>query len=272
MAKRLILIPPSEGKAPGGETSPPASREIGCGSLTRLETHTIDEILGCRKEVIGGLGAFLSSASEASASKVLGARGETLERAILADKCVDSGALLPAIERYDGVLYQHLDHSSLDGWARRRLNSSVVVVSGLWGLVTPEELIPDYRLKMSAVLPGPGRLSAFWKPVLTPAVERLSDGFEIWNLLPQEHAAAVEMPGRKVVTSAVFLEPNKSGELVAVNHWNKAHKGTLVRHLVQNPDLRPVDLLDWDHPGGFRLDPDSVEPVGRRRILRFIAP
>jgi cytoplasmic iron level regulating protein YaaA (DUF328/UPF0246 family) len=175
-----------------------------------------------------------------------------------------------AIERYDGVLYQYLDAGSLDGRARRRLSTSVRTVSGLWGLVGPDELIPDYRLKMSASLPGLGKLSSWWRDALSAEVAEQSRGRELWNLLPQEHAAAVVDPARKVVTTAVFLEPDRSGTLVPVSHWNKALKGALVAHLVSTPSATIDDLVEWDHPAGFRLDPASIAAIERRRSLRFV--
>ena len=63
----------------------------------------------------------------------------------------------------------------------------------------------------------------------------------------------------------------RSGELVPVSHWNKALKGALVSHLVRNPSAGPEDLVDWEHPAGYRLDPDSLVVSDRVRVLRFVA-
>ncbi len=73
----------------------------------------------------------------------------------------------------------------------------------------------------------------------------LAKGTELWNLLPQEHAAALGSTGElglRGYTTAVFLSPNTAGQLKAVNHWNKALKGALVGHLIRT---RPPLSLTW---------------------------
>ena len=51
---------------------------------------------------------------------------------------------MPAMERYTGVLYQELAWSTLPAAARRRGETQVRTVSGLWGLVAPSDPIPPY--------------------------------------------------------------------------------------------------------------------------------
>ena len=240
---RLILIPPSEGKALGGEYDP-------------WTTDPSDATAPLRE----GL------------RKMFGVKGDALTRTVDANSSLDDAPTLPAIERYEGVLYQHLDAPSLGKRARRTLDSQVRILSGLWGFVTPSELIPDYRLKMSTSLPGLGKLSTWWREVVTEALvaERRPD-CEVWNLLPQEHAAAWDPPTRTHELTAVFLQPGKDGALKPVAHWNKALKGSLVAHLVSNPAVEPGDLTEWEHPDGYLLDESSLTPAGDGpRQLRFV--
>ncbi len=61
---------------------------------------------------------------------------------------------MPAIERYSGALYEALDASALTTARRRRLDGSVLILSGLWSAVAPRDPIPDYKLKMGATLPS----------------------------------------------------------------------------------------------------------------------
>ncbi len=263
--KRLILVPPSEGKALGGEVAGARTQPAFADDPLAAKRRTVAEALADTIE---------STGSRAQLAKLLGAKGDTLDRSIQADLELEQAPRLPAIERYDGVLYQHLDAPSLDGWATRRLSASLLIVSGLWGFLTPQERIPDYRLKMSASLKGLGKLSTFWRPALTEHLANyLSNagrGAELWDLLPNEHSLAVSMPPRKVVNRAVFVQPDRSGEMKPVSHWNKAYKGTLVRFLVENPSAGPVDLLEWEHPGGFRLEPESLAVRNRIRQLVFV--
>src|SRR5690606_26057054 len=143
---------------------------------------------------------------------------------------------LPAIERYTGVLYDALDYTTLPAKVRRRVDEQVVVISALWGALAPRDPIPDSKLKMGASLPGLGRLSTWWRPRLGPLLDERARGRTVWNLLPNEHAAAWRPAGTAAAMIGVrFLdEVERDGDrvLVTVSHWNKLLKGALVRHVV----------------------------------------
>lgn len=163
MARLAILVPPSEGKALGGD-GPPWSP--GTGVLPALDERR---------------------------SAVLAAWGRGL---------VDAPTT-PAIQRYTGVLYKELDWASLPAPARRRGAGTLLTVSGLWGVVAPGDPIPHYKLKMSASVPPLGKLSTWWRPALTEALATHLRGRVVWDLLPIEHAAAwtpAEVPHRRRIT------------------------------------------------------------------------
>jgi len=212
----LILLPPSEGKATGGDGPPwmPA---------TMADVALDDD----RKVVL----------AEAARIGAVEAEGPTLA----------------AIQRYTGVLYRELAWSTLPAPARRRGAARVRIVSGLWGSVAPTDPIPHYRLKMSARLDGLGRLSTWWRPHLAPVVAARSRGAVVWDLLPNEHEAAMDWgaarPARRVTVRFV------DGEGRTVSHWNKLLKGALVRWLLTAQPAGPEDLVDFDHPLGYRFDP-----------------
>jgi cytoplasmic iron level regulating protein YaaA (DUF328/UPF0246 family) len=242
MASPLILLPPSEGKAPGGS-----------GAQWSPGTMAID--LDDERALVMAALARAMRGNEASRSRLLGVKGRTLAAATAADHDVASSRTMPAIERYTGVLFDALDHTSLSAAHRRRLASSLVIVSGLWGLVAPGDPIPDYKLKMGASLPQLGKLSTWWRDAVTARlVERARDR-TVWNLLPSEHAAAFRPPADLLRFTVRFLEPRADGSLVAVSHANKYLKGSLVRFLLAHPTAGPHDLGSWEHPEGYRLDP-----------------
>lgn len=159
----VILIPPSEGKAPGGRRPPWAP---GTGTLPDLDPARL---------------------------RVLTALGDG----------VAAEPTLPAMQRYTGVLYRELDWASLPADARRRARSDLLTFSGLWGAVGPTDPIPHYRLKMAASLPGLGKLSTWWRPQLTAALTPRLRRRTVWDLLPIEHSAAwtpAAVPYRRRIT------------------------------------------------------------------------
>jgi cytoplasmic iron level regulating protein YaaA (DUF328/UPF0246 family) len=253
----LILLPPSEGKAAGGDGPPWAPSTM----AVDLDDQRVRVLAALRSAMRG---------SAAARAGLLGVKGDALAAATRADREAATAPTLPAIERYTGVLYDALDHRSLPAPARRRLDSSVLIASGLWGLVAPSDPIPDYKLKMGASLGSLGRLSTWWRPAVSAALAERVRGRRVWNLLPKEHDAAWRIPDGVEPVAVEFLEPNRSGELVAVSHWNKQLKGALVRHLLAHPGTSPEDLAGWDHPAGYRLDPARTRTTPRGRVLSLV--
>jgi uncharacterized protein len=269
MPNHVILLPPSEGKASGG-----SGRGIPALSFPELD--------GARGEVAAALDAAMRD--EAVARKLLGVKGPALETAVAANTELATGPVLPAIERYTGVLYDNLGAGSLAGAARRRLRSCVVIFSGLWGLVRPSDLIPDYKLKMDASLAPLGRVSTWWRPTLSAALDTATSRRLVWDLLPSAHSAAWSDPDAACalrVTTTFVQERRVGGKLerATVTHWSKALKGALARHLLEIDPVPPSEeavgaaLGGFSHPQGYAVE-DLVAVTGDGRHLHatFLAP
>lgn len=256
MTDPLILIPPSEGKARGGDG--PAWQP---GSMA----YDLDER---RLRVMAALRTAMR-ANTAARSRLLGVKGDALQAATAANRTVAESPTMPAAERFTGVLYDALDLWTLPAAVRRRADRCLVIPSGVFGLVAPSDPIPDHKLKMSVSLGTLGRLSTWWRGPIVDALADRARGRPVWNLLPNEHAAAVQLTGVPQI-AVTFLEPNRAGRLVAVSHWNKLLKGELVRHLLRHPSTSPGDLETWQHPSGFTLDPERTESAGSLTRLVFV--
>ena len=114
----MLLLPPSEGKAEGGNRRrAPWTPEAGSfgARLGDRRAAVVDALLAAR----GG------------DEKLLGVRGEHLLRAQSANTSLIGAATLPAWQRYTGVVWDHLDPATVPAAERRH----IVVVSGLLGLV-----------------------------------------------------------------------------------------------------------------------------------------
>ncbi|MEI8051178.1 MAG: peroxide stress protein YaaA [Actinomycetes bacterium] len=218
MTPPVVLLPPSEGKAIGGR------RGSSAGTFGRLLSAE-------RGVVLEGLGrSFAAASAQGSLSKMLGVRGELLGRAIESTEALLEGRakVLPAWQRYDGVVWGHLGPGDLDTEIRRR----VLVPSGLYGLTTAEDPIADYRLKMSIRLEETGPLHRFWSTAITAAIGRRFRGETIVDLLPQEHAAAIDYEKLERSVHLIRITFLAAGGVQAAGHDAKAAKGAVARHLL----------------------------------------
>ena len=125
MPAPLVLLPPSEGKAPGGNGPPWSDGKRSFGALDPA-----------RREVIAALRKAMRG-DATQAAKLLGVGDAAAAAPICANLIIDSAPTLPAIERYAGVLYDALDYPSLPTKVRRRVDEQVVVLSAVWGAVAP---------------------------------------------------------------------------------------------------------------------------------------
>lgn len=237
MVAPVVLLPPSRGKEPGG--TGPGWRDAPPGRFAELDPD--------RRRVLRAL----RSAG--------GARG--LERA----------PTLPAIDRYVGVLFSHLDVGTLPPAARSRLHRDVVVLSGLFGLVAPGDPIPDHRLPMGTVLPPLGRLSGWWRPRLSPVLDRRVAGAVVWDLLSGEYRVAWRcLQGttyaRRITPRVVAEVVGPAGTVVrrAVSHHAKAVRGALARQVLLGglTDIEAVGDLAPDTLLGHELDANATTVDG----------
>ncbi len=215
----VLLLPPSEGKRPGG-TRP---WELGSGTFPQLATR--------RRTVAEALAAAM--ADPLLAAKLTGVQGRRHLEALHGNRSICGGPTLPAWKRYSGVVWEHLQPASLGAAARRRA-ARIVVVSAVGGLFAFGDPVPDYKLKMGANLPPLDVLSRFWQPAIGEALLRHAGKAPIVDLLPDEHRRALPPE-----VTRVYVEfRTASGR--AGGHDAKAAKGRFARHLLEHGG-RPQD-------------------------------
>ena len=143
-----------------------------------------------------------------------------------------------AIERYTGVVYQHLDWNTLSEEGKKYMEDNVLIFSGLFGMTTPLTLIPDYKLKMNVL-----SLQYHWTPILT---EALKDEDLIFDLLPQVYRKAYN-PNPNTIQIEFKVEGK--GNTRAAGHYGKAVKGKFIRFLSENQISNMKDFKDFEYDG-----------------------
>lgn len=239
-----VLLPPSETKrSGGGGVFAPGSLAFAAG-------------LGPARERVRAALEALSADEDAAAKALkLGVknRGELAHNLALGS----SGAM-PAVERYTGVLYDALDVASLDAEARAWIDRRVLVQSALFGLAAAHDPIPAYRLSASTRLDGLGApLKRVWREA-HESVDWASLGW-ILDLRSQDYAALAPLPAG----AGAFLhvaQRDADGTARALNHFNKAAKGLLLRRLAESgADVDDLDgLASWAADAGLELEIDPA--------------
>jgi cytoplasmic iron level regulating protein YaaA (DUF328/UPF0246 family) len=240
----LVLLPPSETKAPGGDGIP-----------LDLAALTAPELTPVRSELAE---AVVELAADVPASRVALGLSPKQDDEIQRNAELWTAPTLPAIERYTGVLYDALDVGSMTRTQRSRADHRLAVGSALFGLVGATDPIPAYRLSAGSVLPGLPALRALWKPALSPVLAGVDE--LVVDLRSGSYAALAPVPG--AVTVQVRSE-RPDGTRAVVSHFNKAHKGRLAR-LLATTTAEPADVvrlrtllrragLHVEHDGGTAL-------------------
>ncbi len=228
----LILLPPSEGKAAGGNARKPWSGELG------LFGDTLGEF---RSTV-----AHQLLIAKGGDQKLLGVKGAHLQHARAANCALLGAPTLPAWQRYTGVVWDHLDLASFPAASQSAAVKRIFVPSGLAGLVRADDPLPDYRLKMGARLSPFGLMSTWWRDDLSDAFVSQVRKTPVLDLLPNEHKAAFNW---ELLSTVIRIDlVSKQGAVVG-GHNAKAAKGLLARHLLLSGTISITKTLStFSHP------------------------
>jgi cytoplasmic iron level regulating protein YaaA (DUF328/UPF0246 family) len=233
----LVLLPPSETKAAGGDCLPLTLERLSFPELNAVRCRIADLLVLLAGNVpasVAALGLSVRQESEVGRNAELWAT-----------------PTLPALVRYTGVLYDALDTRSMGTVEWERARERLVVSSALFGIVRAADPIPRYRLSAGATLPGVGALWRLWRPVIEPMLA--GRGELVLDLRSGPYVNLARVPN--AITVRVVTE-DSGGRRKAVSHFNKAHKGRLARALVDVP-AEPCsipEVIAAAAAAGLRLD------------------
>tara|TARA_Y100000590_G_scaffold418822_1_gene519991 strand:+ start:105 stop:797 length:693 start_codon:yes stop_codon:yes gene_type:complete len=219
------LIPPSEGKS-----------KIKDSKIKFKDTNFIFE-----KEV-NQVVRLLDLLGEEDLTSIYGTSEEKSLAFHRQNQDIFNSYCAPAIHRYTGVVYKHLDWDSFNSAEQKFMNDHFYIFSGLFGLVTPSTPIPDYKLKMNVL-----SLDYHWRETISNTLDTED---VIIDLLPQVHRKAY-VPSNNMVRIDFFVI--KKGKKSSAGHFGKAVKGQLINYIVKNQITSIDDFGDFNYDG-FKWD------------------
>ncbi len=225
----LILLPPSEGKSePGGRTP------------VDLDSLVFADRLGePRKVLLEGLRQLCGGPVDRAVEALGISPGQAGDVALDAELLTAPAG--PASSVYSGVLYDRLGYGELSTAARRRAGRSVLIASGLWGMLRPGDRIPRYRFSMKPRLEGVGGLAAFWRAPLAEAMTE--GGFDregelVLDMRSGAYSSAWRPRESRLLAVRGFTDTPTGRK--AISHMAKAIRGDVAR-IVLEADSIPRD-------------------------------
>ena len=163
----------------------------------------------------------------------------------------------PAIYTFSGDVYQGIDVFSMSGKEVNALQDQLVILSGLYGVLKPLDLIQAYRLEMGTSLEigSHKNLYSFSKDTLTAHLNTQMEASEtLVNLASNEYFSALNAKSLQMKVVSPVFKDWKNDKLKIISFYAKKARGLMVRYAIQN------NIQDLDGILGFNLDGYAYSP------------
>lgn len=256
MPNFVVLLPPSTQKQPGGNPFAPDMFDY----RTSNTFNYFSDLNPQRRHLIDTLQEAIAEAEDPG---VLFPELESdFERneAVRVNEEIYDAPLMSALDRYSpGALYSATDFADLPTGAQRRMLENGVIFSGLFGLLRPDDLVPNYHLEMTAELPEVGEIGEYWRSDLSDQLNDTLDGRFVWDFLPEELRAVWNNEHSYDERVRVrFIEEDESGERTEPEGEDLLQvQGQFVNHIVRETLEDLEDTEEWSLIAGFKLDEEA---------------
>ena len=158
----------------------------------------------------------------------------------------------PAVFAFDGDVYTGLDAYTIPTEKIAILQSKLRILSGLYGVLKPLDLIQAYRLEMGTSMPigSKKNLYEFWKKKVTQALNSELEKDELFvNLASNEYFSAVDVKALKVPVITPEFKDYKDGKLKMISFFAKKARGLMVRFIIDTNAETIEDLKKFNYEG-----------------------
>lgn len=159
----------------------------------------------------------------------------------------------PALYTFRGDTYVGLDADSLSDGDVEFAQDHLRILSGLYGMLRPLDLMQPYRLEMGTKLNNPRGedLYDFWGDILTQACNKATEGHtdrSVISLASNEYIKAVKTKKLAGGFITCHFKEVKNGVPKVIGLFAKRARGAMARYMIQNRIEKPEGLkaFDWD--------------------------
>ncbi|RDK82960.1 peroxide stress protein YaaA [Marinirhabdus gelatinilytica] len=158
----------------------------------------------------------------------------------------------PAVYTFAGDVYQGLDAFTIPEDKIDLLNDTLRILSGMYGVLRPLDLIQAYRLEMGTSLKinRKNNLYEFWGDKVTKVLnDELEEGEILLNLASQEYFKVIDPEKIKVPVISPIFKDFKNGKLKIISFFAKKARGSMARYVIDNDTKTLRGLKGFDYDG-----------------------
>lgn len=162
----------------------------------------------------------------------------------------------PAIYAFNGDVYTGLDAYTIPAAKINKLQESLRILSGFYGLLKPLDLIQPYRLEMGTkiAIGDSKHLYAYWQDTITKTLNNeLNDNELLINLASKEYFDAINAKVLKVPVITPEFKDYKDGNLRMVSFFAKKARGMMVRYITDK-NIKTLKGLKGFNYDGYSFD------------------
>jgi len=173
----------------------------------------------------------------------------------------------PAIYAFNGDVYTGLDSYTIPTDKLDRLQDTLRILSGMYGILRPLDLMQPYRLEMgtSIGIERKNNLYEVWQKKVTGYLNNEMKEDELFlNLASNEYFKAIDTDKLKVPVVAPVFKDFKNGKLKIISFYAKKARGSMVRYIIDNDcktleDIKGFDYDDYSY--SEKYTENEKEPV-----------
>ena len=164
---------------------------------------------------------------------------------------------IAAVYQFQGDVYQGLQADSFSEeqlqWAQRYLR----ILSGLYGVLRPQDIMLHYRLEMGTKLSveGYAQLYDYWQAQgITEYVNKeiaLQKSKYVVNLASQEYARVISWKNVGATVITPIFKDQKNGQYKVISFYAKKARGLMARFLIDQQITEPEQLQAFDREGYY---------------------
>jgi hypothetical protein len=252
-----ILIPPSEGKNTNINTNIIYSNIRSKNTFYFLEEH---------RDLIFRYLENMNKLKKSEIEKILSVKGENLDIALKSNMNIKNSECIRSKELYTGTMFKYIDYKNFNVKQTDFYDENVIIFSGLFGLLSPKDFIPNYKLKSNTTLPNFKKIDIYWKNIITNYLISLQKKELIIDLLTNTHRNMYDQ--KKCNTFKIDFYEQKNNIIKKSGHNSKKYRGIFINEIIKNKVSSFTELKKISIDNLYFLDEKSDESKNYSYLIK----